>query len=616
MASRGSRLILLVLTVWALAMILPALYRLGAPLAAFGVTANNDGVIIDVVAPFATAEESPAARAGLVRGDRIDLNRMRCNAPRSVACASLVAVLGGLGGLQYTLPGREIELAIVPKDGGPPRAARLGAALVELSWPAKIMLLADTIVGALFVVTALQLVWARLSPMRWGFFLYAVWFNPGQTYAYYAFLQSWPAAVLVQEFAEALAQGAAYAGLLVFALRFPDDADDARRSAAERAMPWLGAALALPILASGANLFGLPTEHVAVAGYLAGYLVNAAVVWLLLERRRRLPPQDEQRMRWAIAGAAIGLPAFLSAEICQSSGLPQALWGLTPSQMIVGLLYLLHGVLAYFVAVAVRRRRVVSVAIPLRHGTIITALTLVLGIPVVWLHETVAEHQEALHLPEWIWPLFVAPVALLLFHRLHEIAVELVDHVFNRRFHEMRRRLRAAGDAMRKTGGFAEIDHLLMEEPVRALRLTSAAVFRWRDGALRRAENAIGWEDAALRELTDDRDRLVLGSLAVGGPVRLRPGQWQGEGLPPEDQAPCLAVPVSGGAREAIAVALYGPHDTGTDIDADEREMLQELAAQAGLGYDRVETETLRREVRELREKLRAIPAPSEDLPR
>src|SRR5262249_5508985 len=162
----------------------------------------------------------------------------------------------------------------------------------------------------------------------------------------------------------------------------------------EPAMPWLGAALALLILASGANLFGLPTERIAVASFLAGYLVNAAVIWLLLRRRRRLPPQDEHRMRWAIAGCAIGLPAFISAEICQSSGLLQALWGLTPSQMIVGLLYLLHGVLAYFVAVAVRRRRVVSVEIPLRHGTCITVLTLALGQPIAWLHGTVAEHPD------------------------------------------------------------------------------------------------------------------------------------------------------------------------------------------------------------------------------
>jgi hypothetical protein len=51
------------------------------------------------------------------------------------------------------------------------------------------------------------------------------------------------------------------------------------------------------------------------------------------------------------------------------------------------MLYLLNGVLAYFVSVAVLHRRVISVAVPLRHGTILTVLALAVGIPIVNLHE-------------------------------------------------------------------------------------------------------------------------------------------------------------------------------------------------------------------------------------
>ena len=235
------------------------------------------------------------------------------------------------------------------------------------------------------------------------------------------------------------------------------------------------------------------------------------------------------------------------------------------------------------------------------------------GTSAIWLHETVAEYQETLHLSEWIWPLLVGPVVLLVFQRLHEIAVDLVDHVFNRRFHRTQRRLREAGQAVRKAGSFTEIDRLLTEGPVQALRLSSAAVFRWRRGALQRTDNPIGWGEAALRELTVDLDRPVLRSLALGAPVLLRRGEWRRPGLPPEDREPCLAVPVCGGAREGIAVALYGPHSTGSDINADEREMLQKLATEAGLGYDRVETELLRREVLELRKQIGAAPEPGGD---
>lgn len=73
-------------------------------------------------------------------------------------------------------------------------------------------------------------------------------------------------------------------------------------------------------------------------------------------------------------------------------------------------------------------------------------------------------------------------------------------------------------------------------------------------------------------------------------------------------------MPVCGGTAEGIAVALFGPHVTGSDIDADERELPRGFAARAALGYDRVETETLRREVRELRAALAASGAATDPL--
>src|SRR5271166_3454211 len=132
-------------------------------------------------------------------------------------------------------------------------------------------------------------------------------------------------------------------------------------------------------------------------------------------------------MRWVIWGCAIGLPTYILAGICQSSDLIPRLWGASPSQAFIGLLYLPSGVLAYFSSQAVWQRRVVSVSIPLRHGTIITALSLALGIPIVQLHEKLAHMEEDVRLPAWIWALVVAPIVLLVMQRLHEIAVELLD---------------------------------------------------------------------------------------------------------------------------------------------------------------------------------------------
>ena len=44
--------------------------------------------------------------------------------------------------------------------------------------------------------------------MSWGFFLYAIWFNPGQDFVYFLVLQEHPPLLLAQELAASLAHGA------------------------------------------------------------------------------------------------------------------------------------------------------------------------------------------------------------------------------------------------------------------------------------------------------------------------------------------------------------------------------------------------------------------------
>jgi hypothetical protein len=586
-------------------MVLPSFYRLVWPLASFGLTADNDGVVVDIIGPFDDdMVRSPAAAAGLVVGDRLDLRQMNCRNPRSPACASLTAVLGGSGGLQNTLPGREIDLALRPRAGEPGRVVHLRAERAPLDLTGRLVLLADTVVGILSTLAAAWLVWVRPGPVTWGFFFYFFWFNPGQTYTYYAILQSWPALLIVAQVLGALATGAAFAGLLVFALHFPNAEPHASWRGSRRLVPWVGAGIAVLRLLAGANLFGVPTEPIADAGYICGYAIDVAVLVLLLVRRRTLHPRNEQRMNWVIAGCAIGLPSFIFAEVCETTGWLQSAWGKAPSETVLGLVYLVQGVLAYFVWTAVRRQRVISVAIPLGHGTVTTILTLALAVPVVFLHERIHEIREAFHLPDWVWPLVVAPAVLMALQRVHEIAVELVDHAFNQMYHHARHGLEQAGRAVLAASSMAAIDRSLAEEPVRRLRLTSGAVFRDVGGVFRRTDPAIGWADAALEQLQPDLDAPIMRCLATREPTRLAPQEWRRGLSLSEDQAPCLAVPVFGWTGQAKAIALFGPHATGSDITRDEREMLHALALQAGRGYERIEVETMRLELQDLRLRL------------
>jgi hypothetical protein len=599
-----SRLALVVLTAWGLAMVLPAFHRMVWPLASYGLDVDNNGVVVDLTGPFDHGQDSPAAMSGLAVGDRLDMQQMNCWTPSSRACAALVTVLGGSAGLQETFPGREIDLIIRPATGGASRIVHLHAKLAPLDLLGRLVLLADTMAAILSILAAAWLVWTRPGWMTWGFFFYFFWFNPGQTYTYYALLQYQPILLLIEQCLEAFAIGAAMGGLLIFSLSFPHSDPDPHW---HRWMPMaflLGAVMAALELLTSTNLFGVPTEGVAAAGYIYSYGLNALALALLLARRREMHPRNEQRMRWAIAGCAIGLPIFIFAEVCQTTGLLQTMWGSAPSQTVLGLLYLVQGVFAYFVWTAVRRQRVISVAIPIRRGTVMTALTIALAVPVMFLHERIAEIQQVLHLPGWLWPLVLAPVVLIALQRLHEVAVELADHVFHRDYHQARHGLEQAGRTVREADNFATIDQWLVEAPVRYLRLTSAAVFRDVDGALQRMMPAIGWAAAPLRQLRPDLDAPVIGCLTRGKPLPLLPRQWQRDESPSEEQAPCLAVPIFGWAGQSIALALFGPHETGSDITPDECDLLHMLAIQAGHGYDCVEKETLHRELQDLRAQL------------
>ncbi len=604
--SRAARLLLIVLTLWALAMVAPGLQRVFDSLDSFGLSVSNDGIITDVRAPFRSLADSPAAAAGIVPGDRIDLKAMRCNSPDAPQCANLLAVLGGLGGMHAVLPHRQITLLIQPKDGGTSQEKILQSVPSPLTSAERLVLFADTIVAIVVIIIAFWLVWTRPSWMTWGLLLYVVWFNPGQTFTYYALLQRWPVAILAQEIAESLAQGAALAGLLLFALRFPDDRTEPRWQKFQRAVPLLAVIMAALTLLSYGSLLGFPTEKITEITFLAGYAIDAAVLFILISRRRTLPPQEEQRMRWVIWGCAIGLPAFILAELCQSSDLITHLWGAAPSQAFIGLLYLPNGVLAYFASQAVWQRRVVSVSIPLRHGTVLVALSLALGIPIVQLHEKLNLLQEDVRLPTWIWPVLVAPVVLMVMQRLHESAVELVDRVFNRQFHSAREQMKVANEALARTETLPEIDCLLVESAVRALDLSSGAVFRNDGNVFRRTQDTRGWNASMKKDLLPEPDAIALRSLKEGDPVRIHQDSWDAPDLPAALAAPCLSVPVRSGVPEATAVALFGPHLSGNDITPDESEMLQRLAARAAIAYERVFTAMLRKEVAQLKQQLAA----------
>ncbi|MBV8795997.1 MAG: hypothetical protein JO136_13780 [Hyphomicrobiales bacterium] len=595
-ASLFGRVVLLLLTLYAIAMIAPDLLRVVRPLGSFGLGVDGDGRIYDVRGPFESEDDSPAWRAGLRAGDRLDLVAMSCASIDSVGCASL---LSQWGGVTYVMPGREATFIVRPNAEGPEREVKLNAEPRPINRLLDIVIVVDTIAGVLVVLGAAWLVWMRTGPMTWGFFIYVIQFNPGQAFQVWAWLQLWPWAILAQNVIFLVMQTAGYAGLLVFALRAPVDRVEGRWRIIERALPALAIVFLAVALASTATIFGHPAEIWARGMLFIGFAVSVATVAILIERRRDLSPRDYQRIRWVIWGCLIGLPAYLIAQLSQETSLFGEFIGNGQSaEEATGALFLLNGILCLFVVEAVRRQTVVNVWIPLRRAT---AFGLLLSVPVLFLHKQIEEIDHYIHMPDWAW-VVVASGLVYLVARGHEFATDLIDRLFNHKFIRAERHLEQVGETIQSSVSLDEIERLLVNEPMQTLRLASAALFREQNGLFRRSLSA-GWDMDHVDTLTSNHP--LLTARFEKGPHTLDSVDAADASveLPRDLERPVLVVPV-GNARRCYALVLFGGHEVGTDLDASERRVLGDLARDAEIGYAQVESDTLRQRIAVLENEL------------
>jgi hypothetical protein len=586
-------------------MVVPDLHRLVAPLGSFGLSADNDGYITDTGSPFREPAASPAYRAGVRPGDRLDLTRMRCIPLDTLTCATAQAILGGQ---RLVSVGRRAELDLAAGREAPARRVELVAERRPVSIVMLATLLLDQLAAIAVVLAAAWLVVIRRGPMTWGFFLYVLWFNPGRSDAFYALLQHSPLALLTQNLAGALAEGAGYAGFMLFALRVPRDEISPAWRPLERALPVVAVFLAPLLGASYANLLGYHTEVVTRIGVLSGLVVVAAVFAILLMRRKELPPQDYQRVRWVIYGCLVGLPAIILADTAEGTSLLANLLGSEGLQEEVwGLVRLVNGVLCLFVFEAVRRPRVVTVSIPLRRVTI---LAILLSVPALLLHEGISHIREGvgehLALPAWTWFLITA-ASVFLITRLHEIGVHFADRHFNRTVARAGGVIAADILAARQP---SEVEAILVQRPHASLDLVSAALFRHEEGAFRRSL-AEGWGEGHAETL-DPADPM-LAPASTRKPFGLDAGDARRSHLPSGPAQPIVAVPIADRFR-LHALALYGEHTNGTDLTHDERAMLAKIAEEAVAVLAKLERDALRRRLFELErelDKARSTPKPA-----
>ncbi len=294
-----------------------------------------------------------------------------------------------------------------------------------------------------------------------------------------------------------------------------------------------------------------------------------------------------------IWGALIGFPAFLLAELMLETSLFDGLIDDGAAlEELTGALYIVNGILCLFVVEAVRRPRVVNVAIPLRRATL---LGLVLSLPTLLLHRQIEVIDEYFRMPEWAW-LLVASGFVYLLARLHELATELAERLFDFRFRRAEAHLGEVCETIERADRVGDIERSLVDEPVRALHLASAAVFRKEaNGSFRRTASC-GWDAGHLAALPPDHP--LVGSTSPE-PHRVGLGPAGATGLPDDIGRPVLVAPVAN-PRRCFAIVFYSGHEAGTDLDHAERDLLGRLARSAEIAYAQVEDDTLRARIAEL----------------
>ncbi|HET9342363.1 MAG TPA: GAF domain-containing protein [Candidatus Eremiobacteraceae bacterium] len=466
--------------------------------------------------------------------------------------------------------------------------------------------------ATVFVIIAAVLLLRKPSKMLWGFFLYALGSVNGDPLAF-----EWEPIGIYAAHAMlmlGLSNVAGPVGLWMFASRFPQDRATGWRTYVDKGILPGAVVLALtamfPFLAS---TFGRTywTESVwpEVIALTIGLLC-------ILDAFTHLRAGDRQRLKWVTAGFV----TFYVADgySLLASYLPSGGWPTTWSNAgwTVDVLSGVQIVIPITVAYAVLKHRVLDVNFVMSRALVYGIITtIVIGVfaLVDWFFSRFLAQRQLAAVAEIIAALGMG----FGINGMHRLIDRTIDKILFRRRHLAEVRLTRATSGIHHVTEASAIDETLTDEPVDALGLSSAAVFRRsRDGSFKRAR-AIGWEGGATAVITAN-DSLVQNIQGERGLIRLRDVRRPDAQLPDGHGSPTIAVPLFV-RHELDGFVLFGSHVSGEDFDPVEIVLLERLANAAASTYDHLEAEAAMAEAdrlgRELSEaksviaSLRAQPA-------
>jgi hypothetical protein len=343
---------------------------------------------------------------------------------------------------------------------------------------------------------------------------------------------------------------------------------------------------------------------IPVAGQFADTALASAVLAVLWTLVGRAPETARSRARWIVAGLALqpivvivnSLQGFIQEVVFHWSS--ALVWTplfktLEPWAAVIG---------AIVVSYAFVNEHIIDLGFVIGRATgyAITSALLVLFMAVCeW---SVGELFADSHLAAYA-TLAAALLGAFSFNAIHHRIDAALDWLFFRRDFLAEQRLKRDTRALAFVTSERTVIELILDEPLEALDLSSAALFKLDEdrnvyacAAMRSwpqdAMIAISTDDPLIAQLRSEREPLALSEIG-----------WSHDGLPRGPQAPVVAVPALA-RSDLYAFALYGAHRDGAALNSDELALLGTLVASAAATFDHLDAQRAREEIGELRRRL------------
>lgn len=552
--------------------------RFWHPIGVFGYGTNLDAVVMGV------DRDSPAARAGIQVGDRLDESAM---SPQQLEWLLQYPVMPSAGmpvsfGVYHDGVRREVTVVSVPEPMG----------IAD-----ETLILVSLLGTLIFIAIGTIVVLLRPSPLTWGFYFFCLTFAPsgssvlGMTEVY-GTLQS-PYSQYFALAHDALLRAAGLTGLLVFSLRFLQEPMTGWRLRLQRALPFTFLAIAglATLYIVDTYFLGRPAEAVGRAQITLTALCALAAGFALIDTYVHRRGADRQRIRWVVLGFTVALVANLAEQLISTEATN------APFGVLYGL-SLFSIIAPVAVAYAIVKHRVIDV-------TFVVSRTLVYGtLTTLFIGTFAFVNWFVGHVLEQTGWALVSDIGIAVavgfwLDSLHRRVDRFFERVLFRKRHEAEVRLTRAAAGLPHANSPALVDNAMVKEPLEGLDLTSAALFRRTPAGRYELGAAAQWPADAIPYLAAN-DLLIVHLQGERRALRLSDINWARADAPAAAARPVLAVPVI--VRNQLdAIAMYGAHSGGEDFDPDEIRLLNALASAAGVAFDHLESERLREELANVR---------------